>query len=108
MPEELQIDIQTEIEELLKDLNLDKLPEAEQQRALAMLSERYQTLVSNTFELLATPEQKRQFEQALKDPKTMEEKITEIAAQVPGFLGALEEAFLKEHEFLKMTMGMKE
>ncbi len=100
-------DAQGEVKELLADLNLDNLPEQEKQKALVMLSERYQNVVLDTMIMMATPEQKLQIQEALKDPKTAEEKITRITAEIPGFAEALEDAFLKEHEFLKTVMSRK-
>ncbi len=94
-------------DKLLEDLHLDKLPEAEQQVAVQMIADRFQKVIVHTMLRSLSAEQKQQFEAALQNPETMEDKVSELAESIPGLGEQIDVALTGEYELLKLAMSKR-
>jgi hypothetical protein len=93
------------MDQFMTDLKLDQLPPEKQEKALAEISARLQEIMMDTLIKNLEPEGLQKLNEALDDPNTMEDKITLLAAEVPGRDRLIEEAWQAEFEFLKYGMN---
>lgn len=91
-------------QKLLADLGFAKASDQDRQKALGIIASRFQKVIIYTLLEHLTDEQKRRFSAALADKQTVEDKVAEIAAEVPGLERAIEQALLVEYEALKSGM----
>jgi len=92
-------------DKLMEDFNLANLPEEQQEKAMQMLSERFQRVIIYTLLRALTDEQKKQFAAALANPDDIEDNIADIASEVPGLGQQIEDALTHEYEILKFAMN---
>jgi len=92
------------INDLLADLQLDKLEDQEKQKVLEMLRDRFSQVIFNTTVRLLPEEFKLRYINAAKDPDKNEKEIIEITSQVPELVEGIEAALLYEYEALKHSM----
>lgn len=94
----------TNPDEFLKDLNLADLSREEKEKTLAMLEERFNTVILNVVLSRLTPEEFEAFKQALHS-EDREVKIAEITAGVPGLAQDIEARVLEEYRLIKAVMA---
>lgn len=94
-------------EDLLGELGLEKLSEADREKCERLLRERFEEVVLNTLIVFGSPEQRQEVLDALKDPENMEARIEKVASEVENLDVEIEKALLKEFEAIKFMMGMK-
>jgi len=87
-------DPQQNMDNLLREIGVDKFPPDKKELIANRLAERIQNIVLMTAIDLMTPEQKKEMELALKDPATRDEKLFILGASIP-FLGEHIELALK-------------
>lgn len=92
-------------DKLLGDLNLAALPQEEQDKALDMISGRFQKVIIYTLLRALNAEQKQRFAEMLKHPEAIEENISELSSEVPGLEQQIEQALTHEYEILKLAMN---
>jgi 16S rRNA C967 or C1407 C5-methylase (RsmB/RsmF family) len=92
--------------ELLKELNLDKLPPSKRDKVLAQIEEHFTNVVVSTLLNQLSEEQFEQFKKALASDK-QEEEIAALAVQVPGLAEILEERIKSEYELMRSVMKLK-
>lgn len=89
------------------DLGTQNAPEAEKAKIVSMLSERFNDLVMETMIGMASSEQREQINKALDNPEGTEEKLVNIASEIPGLAETAEDSMLKEYELIKHAMNLK-
>ena len=92
------------VEKLLRELGLGNASQAEKQQAAKSLTERFSNVIIYTVLEHLNAEQKEEFIEALKSPNTVEEKVAELAASVPGLWDAISESLIVEYQALKQGM----
>jgi uncharacterized Rossmann fold enzyme len=94
-------------QKLLADFGLQNVADEEKARILNSLSERFNDLIMIALINNLNEEQKQRFLAAVKNPdqKSMEEKVEDIASEVPGLAQKIEQALAEEYEILKKTMS---
>ncbi len=92
------------LQEIVKDLKLQNLPESEKAEALRILQDRLDSVIMQTLIALATAEQKKLLTEALEKSDRVEKTITEISSEIPEFSEALEQALLAEYESIRGVM----
>lgn len=85
----------------IEDLGLARFPEDQQQQILKAFSARLDSVTVSVLLSLATEEQKAWLEKALSENREPPEVVAELASQIPGLTGALEQALSAEYDALK-------
>ena len=92
------------LQEIVKDLTLHKASQKEQEEALQILQDRFNSVVMQTLVSLTDSEQKQRLTSALQKNENVQQLITEIGSEIPEFSEALEQALLAEYESIRVTM----
>lgn len=93
------------IQDLLRDINAEGLPEAEQQEIIDLVVERFNKIIIMTLVKLLNNNQRERLEQVIGQPDKLELIIEELAAEVPDLHKLLEQVLLDEYETLKIEMA---
>lgn len=91
-------------ERTLKDLGMQNLPPEEQERALTLISERFNQVLMERVFTLATPEQRSLLQTAMDQGQEGALKLTELVSQIDGLAEEVEKAWDLEYEALVKLM----
>jgi serine/threonine protein kinase len=93
---------------IFDNTELGKLSEAEKPQATKVIEERLSDLIMTVFIKTCTQDQKAHLQAICQsDPDSVEAEIEKMSAQIPGFLGALNEALKDEVQALVWAMNYR-